>query len=304
MVARGGRALNGGALPDPLCWVGAACHIGGMGDPADDATAPFDRALVRRHRARAAAGGLGAEFLVDAVAELLCDRLDDIKRRFPLALDLGCRAGSVRAALAGRGGIEVLIEADLAPEMAAAARARGGGPCLAADEEALPFGPMSLDLIVSNLALHWVNDLPGALIQLRRALKPNGLLLAAMLGGDTLVELRRALFEAETERDGGVSPRTSPLADHRDAGALLQRAGFALPVVDVDTITVTYPDAFRLMAELRAMGETNAVAARRRAPTRRATLMAAAARYAELFAGADGRIPATFQVILLTGWAP
>jgi SAM-dependent methyltransferase len=168
----------------------------------------------------------------------------------------------------------------------------------------LPFADASFDLVVSGLSLHWVNDLPGALIQVRRALRPDGLFLAALLGGDTLIELRQALVEAETEVEGGASPRVSPFLDVREAGALLQRAGFSLPVVDLDTITVTWPDALALMKDLRGMGEANAVLERKKSFTRRGTLLSAAAGYQARHGDAEGRIPATFQIVYLTGWAP
>ena len=161
-----------------------------------------------------------------------------------------------------------------------------------------------IDLAVSALALQFVNDLPGVLAQIRRALKPDGLLLAAMIGGDTLTELRQSFAAAEAELEGGVSPRVAPLADLRDVGALLQRAGFALPVTDVDRIVVRYDNAFALMQDLRRMGATNVLVERRRAPTRRATLLRMAQIYGERFADADGRIRATFDVIWLSGWAP
>jgi SAM-dependent methyltransferase len=202
--------------------------------------------------------------------------------------------------LQGRGGVEWLVSADPAPEFARLAPA----PRLAADAEALPFAPDAFDLVLSPLLLHWTNDLPGALLQLRHMLRPDGLLLAALLGGETLDALRRALMEAEIAEEGGASPRVSPFADVRDLGGLLQRAGFALPVVDSDTIEVTYGDALALMRDLRAMGEANAVAERRRGFTRRATLARAAALYQERHAGPDGRIAARFQVITLTAWAP
>jgi NADH dehydrogenase [ubiquinone] 1 alpha subcomplex assembly factor 5 len=202
--------------------------------------------------------------------------------------------------MAGRKGIETLVNFDLSPAMAR----RAGGLAVAGDEEFLPFAEASFDLIVSNLSLHWVNDLPGALVQARRALKPDGFFCAAILGGDTLFEMRRSLMEAEMELSGGVSPRISPFAEVRDAGGLLQRAGFALPVVDSDTITVTYDSPFRLMADLRGMGETNTGLGRRRTPTPRALMAEAARRYAELFSEPDGRIIATFQIIWLAGWAP
>jgi SAM-dependent methyltransferase len=260
----------------------------------------FDRAAVRRHRNRAALRPEAAEFLACEAAERLADRLDDVTRRFPLALDLGCRHGVLARLLRGRGGIETLVHADAAFGFAR----RAPSPAIVAEAEALPFGPACFDLVLSNLDLHWANDLPGALLQLRQALKPDGLLLASLLGGDTLSELRRALMEAELDEESGVSPRVSPFADLRDLGQLLQRAGFALPVVDSDTIEVTYADALALMRDLRAMGESNAVAERRHGFTRRATLLAAAARYRSLFGRLDGRIPAHFEIITLTAWAP
>lgn len=265
-----------------------------------DAMNIFDRRIVRLRRDRAADGLAKHDFLLREVGERLADRLDDIKRRFPLALDLGCHTGELGRLLGGRGGVESLVHCDLSPAMAA----RAPDLRLAADEEALPFGEATFDLVTSLLSLHWVNDLPGALTQIRRALKPDGLFLAAMLGGDTLKELRQALAEAEIAVEGGLSPRVSPFAGVRDAGSLLQRAGFALPVVDTETLTVVYPDPFKLIADLRAMGEANAIIERRRGLTRRATLFEAADRYRKAFADAEGRLPATFQVIYLTGWSP
>jgi SAM-dependent methyltransferase len=265
-----------------------------------DGLCVFDRGAVRRHRARAAARSGDHDFLFCEVAERLADRLADLRRRFPLALDLGARFHALGRALGGRGGIDTLIEATLTREEAG----DGGARRLVADEEYLPFAPTRFDAVLSCLALHWVNDLPGALIQIRRALKPDGLFLAAMLGGDTLTELRRALIEAEAAEEGGVSPRVSPFADLADAAALLQRAGFALPVVDSDRITVTYPDALALMRELRLMGEANAAIGRRPGFSRRATLLSAAARYADDHADTGGRITATFQILYLPGWAP
>jgi NADH dehydrogenase [ubiquinone] 1 alpha subcomplex assembly factor 5 len=260
----------------------------------------FDRRAVRLHRERAARGPRECDFLFRAAAERLLDRLDDVTRRFPRALDLGCRDGVLARALNGRGGIEMLIHADAALGFAR----RAPLPRLVAEAEALPFAPRSFDLVLSNLELHWTNDLPGALVQLRHMLRPDGLLLVSLLGGETLGELRRALMEAELAEEGGVSPRVSPFADLRDLGQLLQRAGFALPVVDSDTIEVTYPDLATLLRELRGMGETNAVAERRRGFTRRATLAGAAAHYAALFGRLDGRIPARFEILTLTAWAP
>jgi len=266
----------------------------------------FDRAAVRRHRDRAAArAGSDSDFLHREVAGRLAERLDEVRRDFGVVLELGCHRGALTGLLAARPGVETLVAADLSATCAALAAGTGKNVIgLAADEEALPIAPGSFDLVASNLALHWVNDLPGALIQARRVLKPDGLLLASLLGGGTLAELRESLLAAELEVEGGASPRVSPFADVRDAGALLQRAGFALPVVDRDRITVTYESALALMADLRAMAETNAVAERMSRFTRRATLLRAAALYQERFGDADGRIPASFEVIYLTAWAP
>ena len=181
---------------------------------------------------------------------------------------------------------------------------RRAGPLIVADEEALPFGDGTLDLVVSALALQLVNDLPGTLVQICRALKPDGLFLAALLGGETLNELRQSFAAAESEVEGGVSPRVAPFADLRDLGALLQRAGFALPVADADRLAVRYDSAFALMHDLRRMGATNALIDRRRTPLRRATLMRMAEIYAQRFADADGRVRATFEIVWLSGWAP
>lgn len=259
----------------------------------------FNRRTVRRHRERAAARLSEHDFLFRETGERLCDRLDDVRRRFPTALDLGCRDGGLGRLIGGRGGVETIVACDLSEAMVRAARP----PALVADEEFLPFAPESFDLIVSNLSLHWVNDLPGALLQIRRSLKPGGLFLASMLGGDTLHELRHALARAEADVDGGLSPRVSPFADVRDGGDLLQRAGFTLPVADVETLNVSYPDPFKLMADLRGMGESNAVADGRKGFTSRRLLMRAAEVYRDSFGGGDGRVPATFQVINLTAWA-
>ncbi len=260
----------------------------------------FDRRAVRLHRDRAAATLDANDFLRREVAERLLDRLDDVKRGFPQALDIGCATGTLGRLLGGRGGIETLVQCDLSPRMVE----RAGERAVAADEEALPFAEGCFDLVLSCLDLHWVNDLPGALIQVRRLLKPDGLFLAALFGGETCRELRQALVEAEVAIEGGLSPRLSPLTEVRDAGNLLQRAGFALPVADADTLTVSYPTPVKLMSDLRAMAETNAATGRRRSLTRRATLAAAMARYSELFEDSEGRVPATFEVIFLTGWAP
>lgn len=280
-----------------------------MNGAQSDQIAVFDRQQVRRNRERAAAGFDGVDFLVREAADRLADRLQDVSRQFPNALDLGCHTGTLSDFVTGMNGIETLIQADLSWRMAAqAAEATGAAGrnrlAVAADEEWLPFKEESFDLVLSNLSLHWVNDLPGALIQINRALKPDGLFLATMLGGETLKELREALALAEVELRDGLSPRVSPFADLRDAGALMQRAGFALPVIDSDTITVTYGNPLTLMQELRKMGEGNAVTERSRKPLGRDILMRAAELYQERHAGPDGRVPATFEILHLHGWAP
>lgn len=260
----------------------------------------FDRAQVRRNRDKAARGDFDAvNFLFQETADRLADRLLDISRTFRNVLDLGCHAGEIR-----RCGIpfDHLIQSDLSHGMAQ--RAASGGWAVNADEEWLPFAEESFDLVLTNLSLHWVNDLPGALIQINRSLKPDGLLLGALLGGETLKELRECLTAAEAEQTNGVSPRVSPFTDLRDAGGLMQRAGFALPVIDSDIITVTYENAFALMNELRQMGEGNAIVERTRRPLRRSVVLRAAEIYQDRYADSDNRIPATFQVIYLHGWAP
>ncbi len=260
----------------------------------------FDPHRVRLHRERAAPSLAAHDFLFREVAERLADRLLDIKRRFPLALDLGCHGGEFARIVGDRGGIETLLQCDPAPAMAR----RAGGLALAAEADALPFRDGVFDLVISVMSLHWVNDLPGALVQIRRLLKPDGLFLAAVPGAGTLGELRAALTEAELEVAGGASPRVAPFVDLRDAGALLQRAGFALPVADADAIEVRYADAFRLMADLRGMGETAAMTGGPRRFTRRAVILRAAEIYQARHRDAAGRIPATFQIVWLTGWAP
>jgi SAM-dependent methyltransferase len=260
----------------------------------------FDRGLLVRRRDRAADGAAAHDFLLARVADDLAERLSAIQRRFPVVLDLGAYHGLVGRRLREVPGVEMVVSAEAAPRLLA----QCGTPRVRIDPEMLPFRDQSLHLVVSGLSLHLVNDLPGALVQIRRALRPDGLLIAALLGGDTLIELRNVLLAAEEEVEGGASPRVAPFADVADLGGLLQRARFALPVVDADRITVTYPDALALMRELKAMGAANALAARRRVPMRRRTLQRALEIYQERFGLADGRVPATFEIMTLTAWAP
>ena len=263
----------------------------------------FDRALHRRRLDRAAHAIVGADFLRVRAAGDLVERLEAIMRSFPLAVDLGAREGAFRRALDvsdARPRVGLLIETDLSSDMLKGRE----GPRLVANEERLPFAPESLDLVVSTLALHWTNDLPGVLSQIRRALKPDGLFLGAILGGSTLNELRWALTQAEIEVTGGAGPRISPFAGAYDGASLLQRAGFALPVTDTDTATVRYEHPMRLLADLRAMGETNVLVDRARRPLSRRVLARACELYAERYSDPDGRVRATFEIVTLTGWAP
>jgi SAM-dependent methyltransferase len=257
----------------------------------------FDRALLRRHLVRALAQG-PADFLLDRVIEDLDDRLAAVQKPFASLVDIGTPGIGLKTHLAARFPEAALSRIAPLPEPGPLARTAVG------DLEILPLAPETFDLAVSALALQSVNDLPGALVQIRYALKPDGLFLGAMLGGRSLHELRTVLTEAETTLTGGVSPRVAPFADVRDMGGLLQRAGFALPVADSDVITVRYASMFDLMRDLRAMGATNPLVDRTRRPTPRMLFLHAAALYAERFADPDGRIRATFEIVSLSGWAP
>lgn len=260
----------------------------------------FDRALLALHRTRAAPRGRDNDFLLRYVADDLADRLAIIRRSFPIALNLGAHTGAVSRRLRRSDRIGLMIDAD----SSAAMLAHCDGPLLCADEEYLPFGPATLDLVVSGLALQLVNDLPGALIQIRHALKPDGLMLATLLGAGSLVELREALLIAETELEGGATPRVAPLADVRTLGGLLQRAGFALPVADADTVRAAYPNPLALMHQLRAMGASNALTRDYRKPLTRRVLAYASEIYSERHPAPDGGVFATFEFVTLTGWAP
>lgn len=253
--------------------------------------AVFDRKLLRLRRDRAAKNISKYEFLYAEVAEHLADRLSLVKKEFPLIVTMG---GTPGTRLQERPGTQQVVAMDTA----------GFAPAVVGDEEFLPFRNGSLDAVVSNLNLHWVNDLPGALLQIRNALKPDGLFMAALLGGESLKELRQCLMEAELEVTGGASPRVSPLIDPFDMGALMQRAGFALPVVDSDKIVVHYANPLKLMQDLRGMGASNATFNRLMKPTRRSVILRAAQLYQQKFADKDGLVPATFQIIYAIGWAP
>lgn len=263
----------------------------------------FDRALLRQRLDRAAPEFGAADFLKARAAQDVVMRLETILRRFPVAVDLGARNGHFFKALSesdARANLDTLIEADLSGRMLAGRESLR----VVADEERLPFGDATLDLVVSTLSLHWTNDLVGALIQIRRALRPDGLFVGAIFGGATLTELRQCLLAAEAELSDGASMRVSPFADAIDAAGLLQRAGFALPVADVDRVKVRYGHPIALLRDLRRMGETSVLLDRSRKPLTRRVLFRAMELYVERFAEADGKVPATFEIVSVTGWAP
>jgi SAM-dependent methyltransferase len=260
----------------------------------------FDRQLLMRRRDRAAHDAEKVDFLLRRVADDFMVRLSAVQRRFPIVLNLGAHHGLVARHLRTLPGIEMIVSTDASLEPLS----QCPRPRVLADEELLPFRDGSLDLVVSGLSLHLVNDLPGTLAQIRRALKADGLLLAAALGGQTLFELRAAFLQAEAEVEGGASPRVAPFADTRDYGSLLQRAGFALPVADSDTVTVTYASPLALMREIKAMGASNMLRGRRRQFIRRATFARVCAIYSQRFGQPNGRVPATFEIITITGWVP
>ena len=260
----------------------------------------FDRGLLARRRARVAGDAGRADFLLRRVADDIAERLLAVKRTFATAAEIGAHHGILGRHLKAVAGVGEIVAVE---DVGALAR-QCDGPRVVADLEALPLAEASLDLVVSGLSLTFVNDLPGVLAQVHRALKPDGLLLAAVLGPRTLHELRSALLEADAETTGGASPRVAPFADVRDLGSLLQRAQFALPVTDSDLVTVAYADALALMRDLRAMGATNVLAERTRRPLRRDTLAKALEIYQERYARPDGRVTATFEIVTMTGWKP
>jgi SAM-dependent methyltransferase len=262
----------------------------------------FDRKLLSQRRRRAALAGKPPDFLLRRAGEDMAERLTGIQRQFSRALIVGADARALAALLTPVIGADLTVVME--PDLDRSADVTPPYSLVIADEEALPFGEAAFDLVATALSLHLVNDLPGTLVQIRRALKPDGLLLASVLGGATLAELREAFTQAEAELEGGVSPRVAPMADIRDYGGLLQRAGFALPVADADLVTATYATPFALMQDLRAMGASNMLAARRKTPLRRATLARAAEIYAQRFPAPGNRIRATFEIIHLSGWSP
>lgn len=261
----------------------------------------FDRALldVRRQRWLEKNRQPGVDFLVKAAADELHDRLAVVERRFPVAVDLGGFFGDMADRMRAGGRCDTVVRIERLGFLL------GADPlAVVGDEEFLPLGPESVDLVASCLSMQFVNDVPGMLAQIRRALRPDGLFTAALLGGETLYELRATLLQAESEVFGGVSPRVLPFAEVREAGALLQRAGFALPVADIERLTVRYDSLFELARDLRTMGAANILSERSRRPANRRFFLRAAEIYAERYADPDGRIRASFDVLYLSGWAP
>ncbi len=236
--------------------------------------------------------------MMDRMVDDLSERLSTVGRRFEKGATVFCTTAAAAAALLASGKVENVQRIEAHPAFLA-----GKAGCVA-EYDRLPLQAESVDLVVSLLALQEMNDVPGALIQIRRALRPDGLFLGAMAGAGSLAELRESLLAAETEISGGASPRVIPFADVRDAGGLLQRAGLALPVTDIETYTVRYDTMFGLIRDLRAMGATNALHARSRLPGTRHMFRRAAEIYAERFSDADGRVRATFSFIWMSGWAP
>jgi SAM-dependent methyltransferase len=265
-----------------------------------DSPLVFDRDLLVRRRERAAGQAASHDFLLAHAADDLVDRLRLVRRTFDVALVLGAHHGILGRRLRTLPSVKEVIETERSPTLAGMC----DPPVAVADEEMLPFRPASVDLVVSALALQWVNDLPGTLAQVRAALRPDGLFIANLIGGRTLFELRQSFLEAESETTGGAGPRVAPFIDVRDAGALLQRADLRLPVADVETLTVGYATPLELMRELRGMGAGNSLLDRPRSFLRRATLLRAVEIYQSRFARPDGRITATFEIVTMLGWAP
>ena len=267
----------------------------------------FDMRALRWNRQRAAASYDKFAFLKDEAARRLADRVDLMRRDFDLCLDLGAHDGRLSHHLAPLGKIRTIVHSDPATKFSnnffPKNKNHMAAPFVVHDFTSLPFADKSFDAVFSCLSFHWVDDLPGLLLQIRHLLRPDGLCLVNLLGGDSLHELRASLIAAEQDITGGFSPRCAPMADIRDVGGLLGRAGLALPVADSDRLTVNYPNMYRLMRDLRGMGEQNVLLGRLRHPTKRAVFVRAAEIYQDKFGLANGSIPASFEIITLTGWA-
>ena len=256
-----------------------------------------------RYRDRAASGYRQHSFLKQAVVDRIIDRLDVVRRRFDHVIDVDCHDGLLAEALADHPSIDRVTAFDPSSAMVTEARTKGVD-AVVANADALPLAEKSIDAVFSAFSLHWANDLPGVLVKLGRLLKPDGLMIVAVAGGVTLEGWRNCLAEAETTVSGGLSPRVLPMADIRDLGGLIGRAGLALPVADSDTLTITWPDAFAMMRDLRGMAEQNALQGRLRNGTAREVFLRAAMLASERLADSDGRIREHFEIVTLTGWAP
>lgn len=264
----------------------------------------FDRALWRQRRNRMAKYDRDVGYLFDHATLALADRLRDVRRSFPVVAEIGCRSGRLLPDLLDRAGTTHIYQIDAAVDLVRTMPVHPRITRLVGDEEYLPLAPASVDLIIANMSLHWVNDLPGVLAQIRQALKPDGFFLGVMFGGETLRTLRDVMMRADLEILQGTSPHISPFATIRDLAGLLQRANFALPVTDFETVTVSYGDPLTVMNELRQMGEANCLYDRRRIATTRTTLMTACHLYQQLYGDSGGRIPAHFELLFMAGWAP
>jgi SAM-dependent methyltransferase len=262
----------------------------------------IDATAHRRYRDRAASGFGTVNFLKQAAADRLADRLDIVRRHFPLVLDIGSHHGEMAKAALASGKVDRVICAD--PSLGMVSHTASNMPSCVVDYDNINFSDGAFDAITSAFSMHWVNDLPGMLTRMRRWLKPDGLLLLSMAGGVSFSGLRSCLAEAESQTAGGLSPRVLPMADIRDLGGLLGRAGFGLPVADSDTLTISWSDPFQMMRELRQMGESNALLGRANHMTRRDTLMKAATLYKDRFSTEDQRVTAEIELITLTAWAP
>ncbi|MFO0388671.1 MAG: methyltransferase domain-containing protein [Alphaproteobacteria bacterium] len=257
----------------------------------------FNRKRVRLHRERAVRLG-GDDFLLKEMAQRVCERLDELNKKFPMVLDVGAHAGTLAKKLTGRSDIGILVQTDLSYGMLS----KASGLRVVADEELIPFAENSFDMCITIGSLQWVNDLPGALVQIRRVLKPGGAFIAIIPGGETLKELRQSFEKAEMEISGGISPRISPFVDAREVGSLLTRAGFSHPVIDTELLNVEYEHPLKLLKELRAMGETNALIHSQKNLTPCSVVMTMADHYMRNFLNESERINATFELVTMTAW--
>ncbi|KAL2201724.1 methyltransferase domain-containing protein [Sarocladium strictum] len=325
-VCRAGRSLPKPVAPSSRLFQPAFCRTYAVQAPGAPRFQVFNRRTKWMQKERAASDvqeSRQTDYLKDEVAIRLSERLLDIKRHFPRVLDYGANSCNLARALVRDNpdpDPAIAVSEPLSSRITDLVAAESSEKLLfrdvdepfndkinitrhvIEDEESVPYEAESFDLVMSNLSMHWINDLPGALTQINHILKPDSPFIGAMLGGDTLFELRTSLQLAEQERRGGISPHVSPLADVKDVGNLLQKAGFKMLTVDIDDIIVDFPDIFALMQDLQSMGEGNAILGREMGPIQRDVLLAAEGIYRELHGNEDGSIPATFRIIYMIGW--